>query len=51
MCVCVIPWSCTSRSASEASHRSITTTVAPAQSGAAMENASGAAWYMGPVQR
>jgi len=39
------------RSARSASKLSITTTVAPHEIGTARENASGAAWYSGPVHR
>jgi hypothetical protein len=50
-CEWVMRCSATSRSVSSGDHRSISTTPQPAFSGTASENASGAAWYSGPVHR
>ena len=51
MCVCVMLCSSINRSVSCASQSSINTIPTPLASGRESENAIGAAWYSGPVQR
>ena len=51
MCVCVIRCASMSRSVSSADQPSIITIGTPSAAGADHENASGAAWYSGPVNK
>ena len=51
MCVCVTRCFSMSASVVSASHPSISTIGTPIEAGPASENASGAAWYSGPVHR